>query len=60
MSVLALNGKIVDFSAADLLNTICLREGLFTCLLWGNYLGVVQVNLVHSVVQVCAIELPIY
>lgn len=59
VSLLTLNGEIVDFAAANFLYGFSLCEWLLSCLLWGNYLGVIQVNLVHSVVQVCAIELPI-
>ena len=60
MSVLALNGKIVNLSAPDLLYAIGLSEGFLAGFFWGHNLGVVQVDFVDPVVKVSAVQLPVY
>jgi hypothetical protein len=51
VSLLSLLVQVVDISALWLFNLISIGEVRLSHLLWGHNLGVVHVNLVHSVVM---------
>lgn len=55
MSLLCLNGKVINLSGMDLLKRIHMSEGLLASLFRGHYLGIVEVDFVHSVVDLGSI-----
>lgn len=60
MPLLSLNCQVVNLSRLNLLELISMREGVFADLFRGDYLGVVHVDLVDAVIDLCPVELSEY
>lgn len=60
MSHFSFNSNVILLSGFGLLDGFSLSEGLFASFLWGNNLGVIQVDLVDTIVNLGAVELTEY
>lgn len=55
MSHFSFYSNIILLSRFSLLDGLSLSEGLLASLLWGNYFGVIQVDLVNAIVDLGAV-----
>lgn len=56
VSLLLFNVQVIDLSASRLVDLFSQSEVTLASLLWGDDLGVIHVDLVHSVVELGAIR----